>query len=121
MTALPATYEPQLPPAPVHLRPETAAWWVLVVEEFGLEQHHLKLLRLACEAWDRGQSAREVLEKDGLTFTDRWSQPKARPEVAIERDARIGFARLLRELGLDIAPPAEAPRPPILRHSRRGT
>jgi phage terminase small subunit len=83
-----------------------------VVAEFRLEQHHVRLLTLAAEAWDRGQEAREALTKEGLTFVDRFGQPHARPEVAIERDARIAFARLLRELALDVDPPADDARPP---------
>jgi phage terminase small subunit len=101
----------RLPPAPKHLRPATAAWWDCVVGTYALEEHHLRLLTLAGEAWDRCQQAREVLEREGLTYDDRWDQPHARPEVAIERDSRIAFARLLRELALDVEPPAES-RPP---------
>jgi len=41
----------------------------------------------------------------------RPDQPRPRPEVAIERDARLAFARLLRELDLGAPPPME-PRPP---------
>jgi phage terminase small subunit len=105
--------------APAHLRPTTREWWGDVVAEFDLEDHHLKLLTLAAEAWDRACQAREIIDRDGLTYTDRFEQPKARPEVGIERDSRIGFARLLRELDLDVDGPSEASRPPGLRSNRR--
>jgi hypothetical protein len=82
-----------------------------------LEGHHIRLLTLAAESWDRCQQAREALE-DGLTFTDRWGQPHAKPEVAIERDSRLAFARLLRELDLDTEPPADLRRGPGLRSNR---
>ncbi len=98
------------PKPPRHLRPATRRWFAAVVDEFELEPHHIRLLTLACEAWDRGQQAREVIDADGMTFSDRFGQPKARPEVAIERESRIGFARLLRELALDVDAPAEPPR-----------
>lgn len=98
--------------APSHLKPPTRAWWLEVVTEYELESHHVRILTLASEAWDRGQEARKVLEKEGLTYIDRFDQPKARPEVAIERDARISFARLVRELGLDLGQPDEDQRPP---------
>ena len=61
--------------------------------EFELEEHHLKLLTAACESWDRCQQARRRLKKHGLTYADRFGQPRARPEVGIERDNRIAFAR----------------------------
>jgi len=97
---------------PGHLRPATQRWFTSVLEDFDLEPHHIRLLTLAAEAWDRGQAAREVVDANGMTFLDRFDQPKARPEVAIERDSRIGFARLLRELALDVDLPEEAPRAP---------
>jgi phage terminase small subunit len=83
-----------------------------VVAEFDLEHHHLRILRLACEAWDRGQEAREAVAEHGSVYVDRFGQPRARPEIAIERDARISFARLMRELALDVDGPDEAGRPP---------
>ena len=54
----------------------------------------------------------------GAFFIDRFDQPKPRPEVAIQRDSAIGFARMLRELDLDIAAPTDRSRPPSLLSNR---
>ena len=80
-----------------------------VVKEYDLEPHHQRLLILAAEAFDRGQDARAAIAKHGAVYTDRFGQPAARPEVAIERDSRIAFARLLRELSLDVSAPDTRP------------
>ena len=48
---------------PDHLQPETGAWWHQVMSEFELEAHRERLLTLACQAWDRGELARQVLAK----------------------------------------------------------
>ncbi|TAU76534.1 hypothetical protein ELI13_31645 [Rhizobium ruizarguesonis] len=48
----------------------------------------------------------------GRPFTDRFGQPKERPEVGIMQNARIAFARLLRELALDGVDGPDAPRSP---------
>lgn len=93
------------PTPPDHLALATRRWWAGVVADFALEPHHLRLLTLAGEAWDRGQQARAVIEQHGLTYQDRFNQPRCRPEVSIERDARTSFARMLRELQLDIEAP----------------
>ncbi len=105
--------KPKLKP-PKHLTSETVQWWAAVVGEFELEPHHVRLLTLAAEAFDRCQQARQVIDKQGLIYTDRFDQPVSRPEVAIERDSRTAFARLLRELDLDTEPPRAAGRPPGL-------
>ena len=105
---------------PPHLRPDTAAWWQSITADFALEPHHIRLLRLACEAWDSGQQARETLAQHGTTYVDRFGQPRARPEVAMERDARFAFARLMRDLALDVdGPAAEGARPPHIAGNAR--
>ena len=76
-----------------------------MVDSYDLASHHVRLLILACEAWDRGQEARAALKREGLTYNNRFGQPVSRPEVGIERDSRIGFARLIRELNLEIGTP----------------
>ncbi|MHC2066551.1 P27 family phage terminase small subunit [Bremerella sp. T1] len=101
--------------APSHLREATQQWFLAVLDDFELESYHVKLLTLASEAWDRAEEAREAIQQHGITYIDRFGSPKARPEVAIERDARIAFARLLRDLALDVdAPSGGESRPPAI-------
>jgi len=107
------SHDKEAPRPPDHLEAATAAWWSAVISDYDLEPHHIRLLTLAAEAWDRGQQARRIIAAEGLTFVDRFSQPKTRPEVSIERDSRLAFARLVRELCLDaVEPPDAAARPP---------
>jgi P27 family predicted phage terminase small subunit len=104
--------------APDHLRPDTGNWWVAVHEDYDLEPHHVRLLTLAAEAWDRTQQAREAIAVEGLTIRTGDGGLKAHPAVAIERDSRLAFARIVRELDLDFEGGAER-RPPALRSNRR--
>lgn len=96
--------------APRHLSSSSRAWYETVLADFDLEPHHIRLLQLAAEAWDRGQEARQLLAQSGVVIPDRFGVPRAHPAVAIERDSRIAFARLVRELDLD-GEPAPDPRP----------
>jgi phage terminase small subunit len=90
--------------APGHLAPAMRDWWTSVVSEVDLEPHRLRVLEAACGAWDRMVQAREAVAIHGMTFEGK-DGPRPRPEVAIERDARIAFARLVRDLGLDTPVP----------------
>ena len=109
-----------LPQPPDHLSDEAATWWHDVTRDYDLGPHHLHLLQAACEAWDRMQQARRALaDHGGLTFADERGVIRAHPCVAMERDARVAFARLVRELDLDGGALVEAPRPPALASNRR--
>ena len=79
----------------------------------------MRLLTLACEAYDSAADAREVFRHEGKVYIDRFDQPKPRPEVTIQRDLAIGFARMLRELDLDVAGQTDRARPPALTSNRR--
>lgn len=107
------------PKPPPHLRPPTAKWWRSVHEDYALEEHHSRLLTLAGEAFDRCTQAREAIDADGITIKTADGGLKTHPCIGIERDSRVAFARLLRELDLDVEPPAERARPPALRSNRR--
>ncbi|WP_333474483.1 P27 family phage terminase small subunit [Mesorhizobium qingshengii] len=98
---------------PGHLAPATRKWVKSILADFDLESQHFKLLVKAAEAHDRGEQARVIIDKEGLTVKDRYGTPKAHPAVAIERDCRVAFARLVRELALDgVESAPETPRAP---------
>jgi P27 family predicted phage terminase small subunit len=106
--------------APQGLATATAAWFRSVCRDYVLEPHHVRLLTLACRAWDRAEQARELLDREGLTTKDRYGTSKTHPAVTIERDCRTQFARMVRELDLDTeAPRSERVGPPALRSNRR--
>ena len=85
-----------------------------------LQEHHLRLLQLACEAWDRAQAARERLDRDGVTVQGAEGGLKTHPAVGVERDARLAVARLVRELDLDAEPPVSERVGPLPIFSNRG-
>jgi len=96
---------------PEHLRPASKAWFRQVMRNYELEPHHIRLLTLACEAFERAEDAQKTLGKEGLIYLDRFGSPHPRPEVKIKEQAEIIFARLLRDLALDVEPPKGIGRP----------
>jgi phage terminase small subunit len=110
----------ELPAPPPHLSPDAADWWRQTVAAYELEPHHLKILEAACDAWDRLVTARAEVLRDGSTIEGARGK-KQHPAVAVERDSRTAFARLIRELDLDEPMPPSSPymRPPALRSNRR--
>lgn len=100
--------------APTHLKAATKRWYKQVLEDYELEPHHMKILTLAATSWDRAQDARELIDKEGAIIPDRFGSPKKHPAVDVEKDSMITFARLVRELALDIEPPKAPGRPPGL-------
>jgi phage terminase small subunit len=105
------------PRPPLHLSKPMKAWWRNTTADYDLEPHHLRLLELACSACD---DARRAIAENGATFRDDRGNIRAHPSVMVERDARIAFARLVRELDLDVNAPIDArSNPPGLRSNRR--
>ena len=93
------------------LRPATKKWIRSLDGRFVLEDFHLRLLALAGASWDRAVAARKQIEKEGMSFRDRFGQVRAHPCVQIESQAIITFCRVLRETGLDLEK-NELPKPP---------
>ncbi len=106
----------ETPTAPRWLRASTRKWFADVCDRWLLEEHHVRLLLLACQSWDRCAQAREAIAKDGLTLATGAGGHKLNPAVRVEQESMIAFTRILRELDLDIGePPSAAKRPPSLR------
>ncbi len=100
------------PEPPVDLRPATRAWWAEVAHTFVLEVHALASLTAAARLWDRAEAARELIEAEGFVLKGRFGDGKVHPALKAERDSLMAFSRLLKTLGLDIAPPGPVGRPP---------
>jgi P27 family predicted phage terminase small subunit len=117
------------PASPSHLSSSARKWWAIVTSRYELEEHHLRLLQLACEAWDQAQDARYRLSEEGLTIGSAEDGTlRTHPCVKIEHDSAIRFARLVRELDLDLEPPPdERFGPPSIpsnrsrRHARKAS
>jgi len=102
-----------------HLDHLTRDWVLGVRNEYRLDAHHDRLLILAAQAFDRAEQARKILDQDGLTTGTESGGLKAHPCIGVERDSRLAFARLLRELDLDlVGTDTDASRPPSLRSNR---
>ena len=104
---------------PKHLTPAAKKWWRTTASEFDLDAHHLHLLTLACEMLDRSADARSIVQTEGAIIRDRFNQSRENPAAKLERDSKITFARLLRELALDIEDPHDTTRPPVITRRQR--
>jgi len=95
-----ALNEAKTPNPPPHLSKKMKEFWRKAFALKIPQAHELVIFNKACEAHDRAEQARRILKKEGLTYLDRFKQPRSRPEVAIERDNRAQFAKLLNQIHL---------------------
>ena len=102
-----------IPKPPAHLGDASKTFWRIVVRQYELEAHHLRLLQIGCESWDRAREARETVTGSKPYFTDPRGNIKPHPGIAVEQQARKQFIAALREIGLDVKAP-DSPRAPML-------
>ena len=91
--------------APSHLLKATREWWASVLEKWELEQHHVRILTLAAEAWDRSTKCRRIIARQGLIVNDRYGQPRLHPAADEERRGKSLFSSLVKQLKLDLEDP----------------
>lgn len=84
-----------------HLSAEARRIFDSVVGDYDLEPWHVRVLIEALQSLDRAEQARRQLDSDGLTVDGRFG-PRPHPLLAVERDSRASFARLMKQLGLDV-------------------
>lgn len=92
-----------LPRPPKHLSTSARRLWRETIEAYELERHHLELLERGCRSLDQAIEAEAIIRREGLVVEGRYGM-RAHPAVAIARDSRTQFARLLRELDLGASP-----------------
>ena len=96
----------KIPRAPPGLSKPARMWWRKLVGEFEIEDPAgLLILETLLRAHDRMIQARDRLDTEGLTVTDRFGQPKPHPCAVIERDSRAAMLAALRALNLDMETP----------------
>ena len=101
------------PAVPPGLSNGAKQWYRRLMVEFEIkDEAGLLLLTTAMQALDRAESARVLLEKDGIVIVDRWGQQKLHPAAAVERDARSGMLQALKALNLDVEPLRDRPGRP---------
>ena len=103
---------------PSHLSEGSQTWAQGVRDERELTASEWRLVTLAAEAYDRAQTARRTLSREGLTVNTPIVSKKgevvgerisAHPAAAIARDNAALFSKLLAQLGLDVPPAEEEP------------
>jgi P27 family predicted phage terminase small subunit len=98
---------------PSHLSKEAKKIWAELLSEYDItDAAGLRILRVALESFDRAQAARQTIDKDGMTTTDKFGQIKPHPLLPIERDSRAAFLAGLKALNLDLEPLRDRPGRP---------
>lgn len=97
--------------APKHLSRAAKELWQTIVGDYDLESHQLEILRLLCETLDRLELCRKQLKRDGMFSVNRFGETRPHCALKEERENKVLFARLSRELNLDIEL-SDSPRKP---------
>jgi len=98
---------------PRHLSKSSKRWWAKIIGTWQLEPHHVELLSQAAGCLDRMEAARLVVATEGAIIRDRFNIPREHPAAKQERDEKLLFAKLCREMNLD-PEPSEPSRPPLI-------
>jgi P27 family predicted phage terminase small subunit len=100
---------------PAHLSKTAKAWFSAVAASYDLDETHIQILTMAAELRDRAENARQLVQEDGAILADRFGQQREHPAAKLERDSKIAFARMMRELGLahDDSDDSRPPRPGV--------
>jgi P27 family predicted phage terminase small subunit len=99
---------------PRTLKQHGTALWNRVTGEYAVEDAAGRaLLTLACQALDRAEALRELIDSEGEMLQSRTGHYKEHPGLRHELQSRAFVAKMLLRLGLDVEPMRPGPgRPP---------
>lgn len=81
---------------------EAQSWLEKIVEENEIrDEAGLLIAQTAMESFDRMRAAQKTIDKEGMTFKDRFGQIRINPATAVERDAKSSMLHALKQLNLD--------------------
>jgi len=87
-------------PRPPAVSERSRAWLEELERAYELGPHERKLAVSAAQALDRAGEAQERLQQDGTYVQDRFGQLRPHPAVAVERDGRAAFTRIVLAMRL---------------------
>lgn len=89
-----------MPKIPEFLAETGKKWAKKVLKDFKFDPHEIDAVFLAAGCLDRIADAQEAIKKHGSVIENRHHELKANPAIGTERDNKVLFARLCRELRL---------------------
>jgi P27 family predicted phage terminase small subunit len=92
------------PDPPKTYTAEARTLWRDVVDGWTLDPVALKTVAVLCESLQLYRKANALVEREGLTVQDRFTQVKPHPAIQIARDAAATYLSALRALNLDLEP-----------------
>jgi len=88
-----------------NIRPEAKREAHKLLTEYGIiDAGGILHIRTFADAYTQELNAQDIIDKEGLTFKDRFGQVKAHPLCSVVRDARSQKMAALKGLNLDIEP-----------------
>jgi len=91
----------------------TARWKALQAEYGIVDAGGLAILLLHCQAMDTAAAAQKIIDRDGVTITDRFGVQRSHPATVVLRDSRSQMLATLRALHLDVKPLHESTGRPL--------
>jgi len=92
-----------IPRYPAHLEQTERKMWKKILSEYQImDSAGLKILESALSAHQRCRQCREQIDREGMTYLDRFKSVKPHVLLASERDSRAAFLNAIKLLNLQI-------------------
>jgi len=88
---------------PKHLEDQERKLWKRIITQYQIrDSAGLKILPAGLEAHQRARQAREQIDREKMTFKDRFGQMRPHALLTVERDSRASFLSAIKLLNLEI-------------------